>query len=76
MRYLSVENIKPTNAVRVLQSLRIAFERIGINNLEDSVVVVNVDRASVNTGRKRELGMLIKQNISWLELVHCFILRL
>ena len=49
-----------------------AFERIGINNLEDSIVSLNADRASVNTGKKKGLGMLIKENAPWLELVNCF----
>ena len=39
----------------VLQRLRIVFERIGIKNLEDAVVGLNVDGASVYTGTKRGL---------------------
>ena len=76
--YLSVENIKSADAYAqgVLQSLRIAFERIGTKNLEYSTVGLNVDRASVNTGRKRGLGMLIKQNASWLGLAYCYNHRL
>ena len=46
LRYLSVENVN-------LQTLRIAFERIGINNFKDSIVGLIVDRTRVNTGRKR-----------------------
>ena len=71
-RYLTVENIKSANAEGVPQKLRMAFERIGINNLEDSIVSLNADRASVNTGKKKGLGMLIKENAPWLELVNCF----
>ena len=70
LRYLIVENIKSVIAERVPQRLRIASERIGINSW------FNVNRVSVNTGRKRGLGMLIKQNAPWLELVHCFNHRL
>ena len=56
--YLSAENIKSAGAEGLLQSLAIAFERTGIKNLEDSIVGLNVDRASVNTGRKGGLGIL------------------
>ena len=76
LRYWSGENIKSADAVGVLQRLRIAFERIGIKNLEDSVVGLNVDGASVYTGTKRGLWVLIKQKAPWLELFHCFNRRL
>lgn len=59
---LSVENVKAAYTEGVLQRLRIAFERIGINNPEDSIVGLNVNGASVNNGRERGLWMLIKQN--------------
>ena len=49
LRYLSVENVKSADAEGVLQNLRIVFERIGINNLEDYIVSLNIDGASVNT---------------------------
>ena len=65
---LSVENVKAAYTEGVLQRLRIAFERIGINNPEDSIVGLNVNGASVNNGRERGLWMLIKQNAPWLEL--------
>ena len=53
-----------------------AFERIGIKNFEYSIVGLNTDGTSVNTGRKTGLGMLIKQIAPWLELVYCFNHRL
>ena len=53
-----------------------AFERIGIKNFEYSIVGLNTDATSVNTGRKTGLGMLIKQIAPWLELVYCFNHRL
>ena len=68
LRYFSAENVKSADAEGVLQRLRIAFERIGIKNLEDSIVGLNVDGASVNTGRKGGPWMLIKQNAQLLEL--------
>ena len=71
LKYSSVENVKSADTEGILQSLRIAFERTGIKNLEDSIVGLHVDRASVNTGRKRGL-----RNAPWLELVHCFNHRL
>ena len=55
LKYSSVENVKSADTEGILQSLRIAFERTGIKNLEDSIVGLHVDRASVNTGRKRGL---------------------
>ena len=51
----TVDNIKSADTVGVLRRLRIAFERFGIKNLEDSIVSLNVDGASVNNGRKRGL---------------------
>ena len=49
-----------------LQRLRIAFERIGIKNLEDSVVGLNVDGASVYTGTKRDYECLLnKKHYGW-----------
>ena len=70
LRHLSVESVKSADAEGVLQSF-IVFERIGIKNSEDSIVGLSVNGASVNTGRKRGLGMLIKQYTLWLELVRC-----
>lgn len=55
LKYSSVENVKSADTEGILQSLRIAFERTGIKNLEDSIVGLHVDRASVNTGKKRGL---------------------
>ena len=39
----------------VSKDLRIVFERVGIKNLEDSIVGLNVDGASVNICRKKAL---------------------
>ena len=76
LRYKTVENVKSGDPERVIQGLRIAFERSGIKNLENSIFGLNVDGASTNNGTKRRLGMLIKQNPPWLELFHCFNHRL
>ena len=48
LKYLSAESIESTDNEGVLQSLRIAFESIGIKKLEYFIVGLNVDRASVN----------------------------
>ena len=73
---MSVESVNSADTGGVLQSLRIAFEGIEIKNLDGSVVALYVDGASVNTDRKRGLGMLIKQITTWLALVHRFNYRL
>ena len=42
------------------------FERIGIKKFEDSIAGLNVDRASVNNGRKRGLECILnKMHDSW-----------
>ena len=76
LRYWSGENVKSADTVGVLQRLRVAFERIGIKNLEDSVVGLIVDGASVYNGTKRGLWVLIKQEAPRLELFHCLNRRL
>ena len=73
---MNVENVNSADTWGVLQGLRIAFEGLEIKNLDGSVVSLYVDGASVNTDRKRGLGMLIKQITTWLALVHRFNHRL
>ena len=63
LRYLSFENVKFAVIEGILQSL-------------NSIVGLNGDGASANIGRKNGLGLLIKQNVPWLELAHCFNHRL
>ena len=72
LRYFSIESVKNGNAQGVYESIKTAFERVGILNFEDRIVGLNADGASVNMGQFSGLGKLIKDKAFWLELVHCF----
>ena len=76
VRYFSIENVKHADAPGLLASIQEAFSRFGISRLENRIVGLNADGASVNMGLLNGLGKLVKEKAPWLELVHCFNHRL
>lgn len=72
LRCFIIGNVENANAAGVLSSINTAFEKFGIMSLEKSLLGLNCDSAPVNASAYGGLGALIKENISWLELVHYF----
>ena len=76
VKYLSIESVKSADAVGIHDSIIEAFNRFGITSFEEKLVGLNVDGASVNTGKHKGLGARIKEIAPWLDVVHCFNHRL
>ena len=74
--FISIESVKVADAAGILDCIKNAFNRIGIIQFTDRVVGLNVDGASVNTGKFTGLGVRVKAQAPWLQLVHCFNHRL
>ena len=75
-KFLSIESVEHGNAEGIYQSIKKAFERIGILDLSKHVVGLNVDGAAVNTGIHSSVSTMIKSDSPWLQTVHCFNHRL
>ena len=72
VKFLSIETPKTGDAAGIYESIKTSFARIGIMNFTDQLVGFNADCASVNMGKKKGVGTLIKQTAPWIEIVHCF----
>ncbi|XP_057291390.1 zinc finger protein 862-like [Hydractinia symbiolongicarpus] len=72
VKFLSIETPKCGDAPGILEAIDSAFQRIGILNFNQRLVGFNADGASVNMGRKKGVGALIKETAPWVEVVHCF----
>ena len=57
-------------------TLETAFNRFGITRYYDRLVGLNLDGASVNTGKHSRLNVLVRNEAPWVEVVHCFNHRL
>ena len=70
------KNVKNANAEGILDCIKESFHRLGIADIYKRIVGLNVDEASVNTGRFTGLGARMKEKTPWLEVIHCFSHRL
>ena len=55
-----------------MQSIEDAFERIGNKSSTNKLMEINVNGASVNLGKHREVGKLVLEKNTWLQVIHCF----
>lgn len=76
VKFLSIESVASADAAGILESIKESFTRLGITPFTDRIVGLNVDGASVNTGKFTGLGARIKVNAPWLQVIHCFNHRL
>ena len=76
VKYVSIESVENANAEGVKKSIEDAFQGLGLTSLENRLVVINLDGASVNVGKKCGVATLLKESLTWLEVVHCFNHRL
>ena len=76
VKYFSIESAENGDADGLKECIISAFNRFGITNFSDRLLGLNVDGASVNTGIHKGLGAKIKEEASWLQVVHCFNHRL
>ena len=76
VKYVSIESIKNANAEGVKKSIEDTFQGLGVTSLENRLVGINLNRASVNMGRNHGIATILKESLPWLEVVHCFNHRL
>ena len=76
VKYLSIESVKSADAAGIHNSIIQGFNRFGITSFEEKLVGLNVDGASVNTGKHKGFAARIKKSAPWLNVVHCFNHRL
>jgi len=68
VKYFSIES--PENAGA--EGIKETINRIGITNLTDCLVGLNIEGASVNTGIHHGLAAKFHELAPWLVTVHCF----
>ena len=56
IKFVSIEDVKNDNAKGILDCIQQAFHRLGITDIYKKLVGLNVDGASVNTGKFTGLG--------------------
>ena len=64
--FLDIETPKSGDAKGILDCITKAFEIIGLENYTDRLVRLNVDGASVNLGKHREVATRLKEMAPWL----------
>ena len=74
--FLSIEDPKNVDANGLLECITTAFSRFDVNDVSKHILGLNVDGAAVNTGIHGGLGVLIKENSPWVQVIHCFNHRL
>ena len=62
VRYLSIETLNVANAPGKVTSIEDAFKRVSCRDFMDKLVGINVDGVSVNLGRHKGVGTLLKEN--------------
>ena len=62
VKYLSIETLNVANAPGKLASIEDAFKRVSCRDFMDKLVGINVDGVSVNLGRHKGVGTLLKEN--------------
>ena len=72
VRYLSIETLNVVNAPGIVASIEDAFKRVSCKDFMDELVGINVDGASVNLGRHKGVGTLLKEKSPWIQVIHCF----
>ena len=72
LKYLSIENVKNTDALGLKSTLEVAFNRFGITHYYDKLAGLNLDGASVNMGKHNGPNILVQDEAPWVEVVHCF----
>ena len=72
VRYLSIETINVANAPGIVASVEYAFKRVSCQDFMDKLVGINVDVASVNLGKHKGMGKLLKEKSPWIQVIHCF----
>ena len=75
-KYLSKESAKNGDASGLKNCITKAFQRFGIGKFPERLLGLNFDGASVNTGIHKGLRAKIKEEVDWLQLVHCYNHRL
>ena len=75
IKFVSIENVKNANAEDILDFIKESY-RLGTTDIYKGIVGLNVDGASVNTGKFTGLGARMKEKTPWLEVNHCFNHRL
>ena len=61
IKFVSIENVKHANAEGILDCIKGSFHRLGITDIYKRIVGLNVDGASVNTGKFTGLGARMKK---------------
>ena len=72
VKFLSIECPEHTDANGLKEAIKLAFNRIGLQDFLSKLHGLNVDGASVNTGIHRGLAALLRKDAPWLTVVHCF----
>ena len=65
LKYFSIESVKVANSACLKKTLEKAFLRFGFKNYYDKLAGLNLDGASINTGRMNGLGKLIRDEAPW-----------
>ena len=76
LKYFSIESVKVVDSVGLEEFLEKAFLRFGFKNYNDKLVGLNLVGAGVNMGRMNGLGKLVRDEATWVEIVHFFNHRL
>ena len=72
MKFLSIENPARADAAHLVECIKEAFHRIGIEDITTHLHGLNVDGASVNLGVHKGVAALLKNECPWLTAIHCF----
>ena len=72
LKFLSIEPANNANAEGIIECIKTALERIGILDFQKRIMGLNVDGASVNTGLHNGVGVLMKADSPWFQVIHCF----
>ena len=61
IKFVSIENVKNANAEGILDCIKESFYRLRIADIYERIIELNVDGASVNTGKFTGLGAQMKE---------------
>ena len=72
LKYLSTKDVKNAEAPGLKSILEVTFNRFGITRYYNKLVGLNLDGMSINMGKHNGLNALVRDEVPWDEVVHCF----
>ena len=75
-RFLRLKDVADATAEGIFATVQDVFAEMGIDDWKTKLIGLCVDGAAVNLGRRRGLVTLLRQEVPWIEGIHCLNHRL